>query len=670
MGCLGTEVKEPTFVNRKEREEFINKFFDNNKKTNEEKDKRTGLFIKNQKKKMIISNELIKIEQELIITFKFDNPESYHDSKWVYLDEKSDKIKSKKIYVDDVLVDDTNFEIQNYQINIPFEKIFNGQSRKIKIVEEFENTCLNYGDACLILNSETPTQCLIYTKDDVKIDYLTQKNYIHNKELNLAYYEGISSADVSNLRVFVYFTKKINYKIYQCILEFKKAEKNIIEIKKKEKGILVADLALYEKIDITEEGQSVEIINKIMICNLGEGMIAPTITFPLTEDVKYIFDFVELNGRKVDYFVEKNILNIKNVNISEDQCGELHLKYRCMSNEDKHLSRNEYIYMHKQINYYGKIFVEIPEKYDIINYDKKFKKDPKKINSFFFNGMIEESMKHAFKICYKKALWEYEREYIIEPEENIEEGSLKINKFLKGGNLKELEYNIEHENIEFTNDETENKYIFTFKNPKAKNLKIKFKIKFENSTTGYKGPEKKDVLTSIPEEDIQFFKDLSNKIISEDKSNLPIYKKLGIWVHNYLKYDLKFKGINMTAKEIYNKKEGVCEHFTLLYNALLKSQEIESVYIKGYSIKMTENNIIKDEETLEKVDKDGKYDELAHGWTLAEINGEWIPLDATWELFGDKFPITHIFFCYKHYFELLSGIKNLIKKEKIKYIKN
>ena len=176
MGCLGTEVKEPTFVNRKEREEFINKFFDNNKKTKEEEDKRIGLFIKNQKKKMIISNELIKIEQELIITFKFDNPESYHDSKWVYLDEKSDKIKSKKIYVDDVLVDDTNFEIQNYQINIPFEKIFNGQSRKIKIVEEFENTCLNYGDACLILNSETPTQCLIYTKDDVKIDYLTQKN--------------------------------------------------------------------------------------------------------------------------------------------------------------------------------------------------------------------------------------------------------------------------------------------------------------------------------------------------------------------------------------------------------------------------------------------------------------------------------------------------------------
>ena len=228
MGCLGAEIKEPTFAKRKEKDEFINNFFENNKKTNVEEDKRTGLFIKNQKKIMIISNEIIRIEQELIISFKSDNPDRYNDNKWVYLDEKSDKIKSKKIYVDDVLVDDTKFEIHDYSINISFEKIFNGQSRKIKIIEEFENTCLNYGDACLTLNSETPTQCLIVTEDDIKIDYITKKNYILNKELNLAYYEGISSADVSSLLAYVFFTKKINYKIYQYIPEFRKSEKNII----------------------------------------------------------------------------------------------------------------------------------------------------------------------------------------------------------------------------------------------------------------------------------------------------------------------------------------------------------------------------------------------------------------------------------------------------------
>ena len=671
MGCLGAEVKEPTFAKRKEKDEFINNFFENNKKTNVEEDKRSGLFIKNQKKKMIISNEIIRIEQELIISFKSDNPDKYNDSKWVFLDEKSDKIKSKKIYVDDVLVDDTKFEIHDYSINISFEKIFNGQSRKIKIIEEFENTCLNYGDACLTLNSETPTQCLIVTEDDIKIDYITKKNYILNKELNLAYYEGISSADVSSLLAYVFFTKKINYKIYQYIPEFRKAEKNIIEIMKKEKDMIVADLAIYEKIDMTEEGQNVEVINKIMICNLAEGRVAPTITFSLIQDNKYIFDFVELNGRKVDYFVDKHILNVKNVQISVEQCGEFHFKYRCISNVDKLLTRVESIYLTKQVNYYGKIIVDIPEKYDIIEYGEKFKKDPKKINSFYFNGIISESMNKSFKICYKKAVWEYEREYIIEPEENVKESILKIHRSFKGGNLKILEYNIEHENFEFTDDEKENKFIFTIKNPNSKNYKIKFKLKFENSTGGYNGPEKKDALTKIPDEDIQFFKDLSNKIISEDKSELPIYQKLGNWVYGYLKYDLKYFGINMTAKEIYNKKEGICVHFTLLYNALLKSQGIESAYIRGIQLKITEDNILKEnEEYLQQYKKDGNFNNLGHAWTLAEINGKWIPLDATWKLFGENFPITHIFENFLNGSEIRSGIKNLIEKEKIKYIKN
>ena len=263
------------------------------------------------------------------------------------------------------------------------------------------------------------------------------------------------------------------------------------------------------------------------------------------------------------------------------------------------------------------------------------------------------------------------REYIIEPEENVKESILKIHRSFKGGNLKILEYNIEHENFEFTDDEKENKFIFTIKNPNSKNYKIKFKLKFENSTGGYNGPEKKDALTKIPDEDIQFFKDLSNKIILEDKSELPIYQKLGNWVYGYLKYDLKYFGINMTAKEIYNKKEGVCRHFTLLYNALLKSQGIESAYIRGIQLKITEDNILKEnEEYLQQYKKDGNFNNLGHAWTLAEINGKWIPLDATWKLFGENFPITHIFENFLNGSEGRSGIKNLIEKEKIKYIKN
>ena len=37
-----------------------------------------------------------------------------------------------------------------------------------------------------------------------------------------------------------------------------------------------------------------------------------------------------------------------------------------------------------------------------------------------------------------------------------------------------------------------------------------------------------------------------------------------------------------------------------------------------------------------------------HAWTLAKINGRWIPLDATWGILKGILPVSHIF---QHYFK-------------------
>ena len=63
------------------------------------------------------------------------------------------------------------------------------------------------------------------------------------------------------------------------------------------------------------------------------------------------------------------------------------------------------------------------------------------------------------------------------------------------------------------------------------------------------------------------------------------YKRIGKWVHNYITYNKAYLGTTMTAKEIYDKKVGVCEHFTILYNTLLVSYGIEAVKISGYALK-------------------------------------------------------------------------------------
>ena len=60
---------------------------------------------------------------------------------------------------------------------------------------------------------------------------------------------------------------------------------------------------------------------------------------------------------------------------------------------------------------------------------------------------------------------------------------------------------------------------------------------------------------------------------------------------------------------------------------------------------------------------------------MAKIDGEWVPLDATWDLFDKKVPITHVFQNYGDGGEgIVYNADNKVEftttKENIKYIKN
>ena len=75
----------------------------------------------------------------------------------------------------------------------------------------------------------------------------------------------------------------------------------------------------------------------------------------------------------------------------------------------------------------------------------------------------------------------------------------------------------------------------------------------------------------------------------------------------------------MTLKEIYEGKKGVSEHFTLLYNSMLNSVGIKTIYITGWAFSIYQIS--------------GDNDNTKHTWTAALINEKWIKLDATWGLF-------------------------------------
>ena len=140
----------------------------------------------------------------------------------------------------------------------------------------------------------------------------------------------------------------------------------------------------------------------------------------------------------------------------------------------------------------------------------------------------------------------------------------------------------------------------------------------------------------------------AKEIISEP-SEKPDYYKIGKFVNSYLTYDSSYTGRRLTVNEIYQGKKGVCEHYALLYNAMLNIIGIKTLYVSGWA--------------FDGIETSGDKDTSTHAWSVALIKGKWKELDATWGLF-EGVPAGHVFknFFYDTYSYIWYEVKTLDTK--------
>ena len=99
----------------------------------------------------------------------------------------------------------------------------------------------------------------------------------------------------------------------------------------------------------------------------------------------------------------------------------------------------------------------------------------------------------------------------------------------------------------------------------------------------------------------------------------PDYYKLGKFVYSNINYNENYISKNYSPLEIYYLKAGVSNHLTLLYNTMLNAVNIPTLTIVGWAFKKAETT--------------GYNSTFNHTWTAALIDGKWIELDTTWDLF-------------------------------------
>lgn len=222
--------------------------------------------------------------------------------------------------------------------------------------------------------------------------------------------------------------------------------------------------------------------------------------------------------------------------------------------------------------------------------------------------------KSELEISLKYTLWNY-LNYLIVPN-MYEFGNNEIISSEIKSNLYPNEYSIQKGSkfITIKSDKYYRNFIFNFE--KIFEAKVDNEWKMDDSNFTNTCTEKTRQKTK--------------EILSNDKSKEKNYIILGRWVNKNIIYNKKYIGIEMSVDEILDKKAGVCVHKTRLYNSFLNCIGINTKETTGYA---TTSN-------------DNPYNKNYHAWTVAKINGKWISLDSTWNIFFGKLHIGHIFLYY------------------------
>lgn len=309
---------------------------------------------------------------------------------------------------------------------------------------------------------------------------------------------------------------------------------------------------------------------------------------------------------------------------------EFEFKYTQFNQNDVKYTRHEYVSLPAFTkDAEATLIVEVPNSLAVYSINPKFIQNS---NIYTWTGKVPSGgIFDFFYLTLRKAKWNVEVLTNIIGKEKISKIDVAIPTYFKNGNNIIDNYNIQtnFDKLLTTIKEDDENIDINFKNINGSMVQVKvdaiLKNDFDNKVWIKLDPSK------YLEIDEKLSRDLYNTIYtiqSNNKEQLPLYVLLAKWVNKHIEYDMDYLGKDMDVMKILSTGRGVCIHYAILYNNLLRTVGIPSVIVSGVSYD-TEKN---------------KFEN--HAWNLLYTNGEWISIDPTWGLYSGKLPVSHIFFYF------------------------
>ncbi|MDR2078020.1 MAG: transglutaminase-like domain-containing protein [Rickettsiales bacterium] len=252
---------------------------------------------------------------------------------------------------------------------------------------------------------------------------------------------------------------------------------------------------------------------------------------------------------------------------------------------------------------------------------------------FTWSGIVgDDGFRDIFAMTREKGKWKVSTSVALEDSDGIGNLTVKLPLNYVGGNNEILEYRAYSGQSNYIDDEfikkSDEGIEFKFRNFNSENSFVRLEAIIFNSYDNFNWENNFsfNATTKLGKDDSSYFSGLVNEIASSsDAIDLPAYVKIAKWVYNNITYDDELTGVEMTSREILKTKKGVCEHYAILYQDLLRAINIPSKTVSGLSYNF-------DKQHFEN-----------HAWVVIYHNSTWIPIDPTWGIYSGKLPISHIF---------------------------
>lgn len=400
---------------------------------------------------------------------------------------------------------------------------------------------------------------------------------------------------------------------------------------------VLADLKIIEwqqQNNFNEIGQEVEIFVKLKAVKLNENYYhnSWSYIFPKSEKIN-IIEAKVINSNVYKSTFGGNILKIEFNKLFNNEEIILRFKYQTIndSNKKKYI-RQEWVQIPKFVaGAKAKLVVKPLQNMDVYSSNELFNIDYD--NTYKWAGIVgNNGIAELFQMTLKEATWKVST--IINITNNI--GSLNKLKVLVpinyiGGNNEIINYNVSNNQINYADGKiikmNKDNIEINFLKYQHNSGFIKIEAEIKNNYNNFYWSNNFDIndTLKIKQEYLNIYNSLINEIKNTDTINSPVYIKIAKWVNKNITYDKRYIGKQMTSMEILKTKRGVCEHYSILYQDLLRSIGIPAKTISGISYSYN----------------DEKFEN--HAWVMVNHNGQWIPVDPTWGIYSGKLPISHIF---------------------------